>query len=90
MKWKHHILNIFLLLLPVSICLAVFYPDLQTKHSLTLNTASYSALTLYFTNFVHYDSGHLTRNLIHYIIFGLLSLVLYSNFGYERPSDTHC
>jgi hypothetical protein len=84
MNCRQHVLNIFLLLLPAAICLVVFYLDPEIKHSLTLNTASYSVLTLYTTNFVHYDPRHLTRNLIPYIIFGLLSLVLYSKLGYER------
>ncbi|MBE8540145.1 hypothetical protein [Geoglobus acetivorans] len=84
MRYREIIPDAFILLLPALACLAVFYLPDGVKVVLTLNTENYSILSIYTTNFVHYEWEHLAGNLAHYLAFGFTSLLLYSHLGYGR------
>lgn len=84
MNYKKYLPDLFLLFLPALICLIVFYSPSEIKEMLTMSTEDYSILSIYTTNFVHYEWGHLTRNLAYYLAFGLTSLLLLDYLGYRK------
>ncbi|AKG91660.1 hypothetical protein GAH_01016 [Geoglobus ahangari] len=84
MNYKKYVDGLFILLIPAFLCLIIFYLDPEIKKALTLNTEDYSILTLYTTNFVHYEPGHLLRNLFYYALFGFVSMLLYNHLDHDK------
>jgi|GEM_PF-1796866 hypothetical protein len=81
---KKFLPEIVFFLLPTFVCLLIYYLPPEFKKVITLNAEDLSILSLYTTNFVHYEWNHLTGNLTYYLVFGFVSLFLYNYFGYIK------
>ena len=74
------LLDFLIVVLPAIACLLVYFSDESLKMNLTLIPAKSTIVTMYTTNFVHYTLGHLIGNLVGYLIFSLLSLIIYHRY----------
>lgn len=77
-------IDFLIVFLPVIACILIYFLDEGLKRALTLIPSELTIFTMYTTNFVHYSLGHLTGNLVIYLVFSLLSIVFYYRLGYRR------
>ena len=83
---RTYIGNIILLVVPVFICEFIYYaewwiPWFPMKFLWVLTPVRYDPITMYLSNFVHLTPEHLENNLSLYVLFGILSIVIYELKG---------